>query len=115
MKISLKEFIPRILSLKEIQIISKIVFPMCLPVVATYCVLTFVASWNDYLWPMLITGDDRMFTIQLKLLNFASNGGFEETVLKSAALLLTLFPVLIMYCFCQKQFVSGLNFSGVKE
>ena len=99
----------------EIQIISKIVFPMCLPVVATYCVLTFVASWNDYLWPMLITGDDRMFTIQLKLLNFASNGGFEETVLKSAALLLTLFPVLIMYCFCQKQFVSGLNFSGVKE
>lgn len=99
----------------EIQIISKIVFPMCLPVVATYCVLTFVASFNDYLWPMLITGDDRMFTIQLKLLNFAANGGYEETVLRSAALLITLFPVIIMYCFCQKQFVSGLNFSGIKE
>lgn len=99
----------------EIQIISRIVFPMCLPVIATYCILTFVAQWNDYLWPMLITGDDRLFTIQLKLLNFASNGGFEETVLKSAALIITLFPVVLIYCLCQKQFVSGLNFSGVKD
>lgn len=99
----------------EVQIISKIVFPMCLPVIATYCVLTFVAQWNDYLWPMLITGDDRMFTIQLKLLNFASNGGFEETVLSSASLILTLLPVIIMYICCQKQFVSGLNFGAVKE
>lgn len=99
----------------EVQIISKIVFPMCLPVVATYCILTFVGQWNDYLWPMLITGDDRLYTIQLKLLNFASNGGFEETVLSSAALIITLLPVLIVYFLCQKQFISGLNFSGVKE
>lgn len=98
----------------EIQILSLVVFPMCLPVVATYSVLTFVAQWNEYLWPMLITGDPSLYTIQLKLYNFPDYG-FEGTVLRSASLILTLLPVVIMYCFCQKQFVSGLNFSGVKE
>lgn len=99
----------------EIQTIFRIVLPMCLPVIASYCVLTFVAQWNDYLWPMLITGNDKLFTIQLKLLNFVSNGGYEETVLRAAALIITLIPVVIVYCCCQKQFVSGLNFSGIKE
>ncbi len=98
----------------EIKILALIVFPMCLPVVATYSVLTFVAQWNEYLWPMLITGDPELYTIQLKLYNFPDYG-FEGTVLRSASLILTLLPVVIMYCFCQKQFVSGLNFSGVKE
>ena len=63
---------------------------------------------------MLVTGDDALFTIQLKLMYFQSNGGFEETVLRSAALITTLVPVVIVYCCCQKQFVGGLNFSGDK-
>ena len=98
----------------ELTIILKFVLPMVLPVMATYFILTFVAQWNDYLWPMLVTGDDALFTIQLKLMYFQSNGGFEETVLRSAALITTLVPVVIVYCCCQKQFVGGLNFSGVK-
>ena len=98
----------------ELMIILRFVLPMCLPVMATYFILTFIAQWNDYLWPMLITGDDALFTIQLKLMNFSIGGGFEEVALRSAALIITLVPVVIVYCCCQKQFVGGLNFSGVK-
>ncbi|MGI6392200.1 MAG: carbohydrate ABC transporter permease [Candidatus Izemoplasmatales bacterium] len=99
----------------EWQILIRIIFPMSLPVMSTYAILTFVAQWNDYLWPMLITGNDDLFTIQLKLLNFASNGGFEETVLRSASLILTMLPVIIIYSIFQRKFVNGLNFSGIKE
>lgn len=99
----------------EFQVLTKVVFPMSLPVMSTYCILTFVAQWNDYLWPMLITGNDDLFTVQLKLLNFASNGGYEETVLRAASLIITMIPVIIIYSFCLDKFVSGLNFTGVKE
>lgn len=50
----------------ELTIILKFVLPMVLPVMATYFILTFVAQWNDYLWPMLVTGDDgRVYTYDL--------------------------------------------------
>lgn len=98
----------------ELRILFQIVLPMCMPVLTTYFILTFVAQWNDYLWPMLVTSDSSLFTIQLKLYNFNIGGGREEEVLKAAALISTLIPIIIVYILCQKKFVGGLNFSGVK-
>lgn len=98
----------------ELKILFKIVLPLAMPVISTYIVLTFVAQWNDYLWPMLITGDDAMFTVQLKLYNYDNGGGYLGGAYKSAALIMTLLPVLVVYFCCQKKFVGGLNFSGVK-
>lgn len=99
----------------EIKKLFKIVLPMCLPVLATYFILTFVAQWNDYLWPMIITSDPDLFTIQLKLTEFSEYyGGFADTVLRAAALIFTLIPVIIVYLCCQKQFVEGLSVTGMK-
>lgn len=99
----------------ELTKLFKIVLPMCLPVLATYFILTFVAQWNDYLWPMIITSDPDLFTIQLKLTEFSEYyGGFADTVLRAAALILTLVPVIIAYLCCQKQFVEGLSVTGMK-
>ncbi|MDE7406128.1 MAG: carbohydrate ABC transporter permease [Clostridiales bacterium] len=99
----------------ELKKLFKIVLPMCLPVLATYFILTFVAQWNDYLWPMIITSDPDLFTIQLKLTEFSEYyGGFADTVLRAAALIFTLIPVIIVYLCCQKQFVEGLSVTGMK-
>ena len=98
----------------ELKILFTIVLPLCFPVISTYIVLNFVAQWNDYLWPMLITGDSAMFTIQLKLYNFAGSSDWGETVYKAASLIISLIPVLIVYFCCQKKFIGGLNFSGIK-
>ena len=98
----------------ELKILISIVLPLCFPVISTYIVLNFVAQWNDYLWPMLITGDSAMFTIQLKLYNFAGSTDWGETVYKAASLIISLIPVLIVYFCCQKKFIGGLNFSGIK-
>ncbi len=99
----------------EIRKLFKIVLPMCLPVLATYFILTFVAQWNDYLWPMVITSDPDLFTIQLKLTEFSEYyGGFADTVLRAAALIITLVPIIIVYLCCQKQYVEGLSVTGMK-
>lgn len=99
----------------ELTKLFKIVLPMCLPVISTYFILTFVAQWNDYLWPMVITSDPDLFTIQLKLTEFSEYyGGFGDTVLRAAALIITLVPVIIIYICCQKQFVEGLSVTGMK-
>ncbi len=98
----------------ELKILFSIVLPLCFPVISTYIVLNFVAQWNDYLWPMLITGDSSMFTIQLKLYNFAGSTDWGETVYKAASLIISLIPVLVVYFCCQKKFIGGLNFSGIK-
>ena len=88
---------------------------MCLPVLSTYFILTFVAQWNDYLWPMVITSDPDLFTVQLKLTEFSMYyGDYGDTVLKAAALVITVLPVVIIYALCQKQFVEGLSVTGMK-
>ena len=99
----------------ELQKLFKIVLPMTLPILATYFILTFVGQWNDYLWPMVVTSDSDLFTIQLKLKEFNPYyGGFADEVLKNAASIFTLVPVIAVYLTCQKQFVSGLSISGMK-
>ena len=99
----------------ELTKLVQIIFPMTLPVLATYFIMTFVAQWNDYLWPMVVTSDSDLYTIQLKLKEFNPYyGGFADEVLKNAASIFTLVPVLVVYLTCQKQFVSGLSISGMK-
>ncbi len=99
----------------ELTKLFKIVLPMSMPVIATYFILNFVAQWNDYLWPMVVTSDPDLFTIQLKLTEFTSYyGGFADNILRAAALIFTLVPVIIIYLCCQKQFVEGLSVTGMK-
>jgi len=99
----------------EITKLFKIVLPLTLPVIATYCILTFVAQWNDYLWPMIITNDSNLFTLQLKLKEFNPYyEGYADEILKSAAFTMTIVPVVIVYLINQKRFVSGLSITGMK-
>lgn len=99
----------------EIGKLFKIVFPMCIPVMATYVILTFVAQWNDYLWPMIITNDRSLYTVQLMLKEFNPYyQGYADEILKSAAVIFTIVPVVLVYVSCQDKFVSGLSISGLK-
>ncbi len=99
----------------ELGKMFRIVLPMSMPVMATYIVLTFVAQWNDYLWPMVITNNRSLFTVQLMLKEFNPfYAGYADEILKSAALIFTIVPVVLVYIFCQDKFVSGLTISGMK-
>lgn len=99
----------------EIRKIFQMVVPLSLPILATYWILTFVAQWNDYLWPMIVTNKREFFTVQLKLKEFNPYYfGFADETLKSAAHILTLVPVIVLYLLCQKQFIEGISVTGLK-
>lgn len=93
----------------------RIVLPLVMPVLATYFILTFVGQWNDYLWPMVVVQDSDLFTIQLKLKEFDTfYGSYSDEILRNAAAIFTIVPVLVVYLTCQKQFVSGISVTGMK-
>lgn len=99
----------------ELRRIFRIVLPLSLPVLTTYAIITFIAQWNEYLWPMVVTGNSDMFTVQLKLKEFNPYyQGFADEFLKSAAYTLTIVPVIIVYIFCQKKLIGGMSISGLK-
>jgi ABC-type glycerol-3-phosphate transport system permease component len=99
----------------EILKIFRIVLPMSMSVVATYVILSAIGSWNEYLWPDLVLNVEWLYTVQLKLMYFQMwTGESREYILRSAALISTVFPVVVIYIIFQKQFVQGMSISGLK-
>lgn len=99
----------------EVQKIFKIILPLSMPIVGTYCILTFIAIWNDYLWPMIVLRTSDMFTLQLKLMQFSPMfADTRDQILKSAGLIAVLFPVILVYIFFQRYFIQSVNTTGIK-
>jgi len=99
----------------ELRRIFSIVLPLSLPIVSTYCILTFTATWNDYLWPMIVLRTSDSFTLQLKLKVFSPMfGTSRDQILMSAGLMLALIPIIVMYLAFQRNFIEGASVSGLK-
>lgn len=99
----------------EMGIFFKIVLPMSTPVIATYFILTYTQMWNDYLWPMIVANREEVFTVQLSMNTFQTNfqTGY-DLILESAALIMTLAPIVIVFLIFQKKFVEGISTTGLK-
>ncbi len=104
----------------DMKILIHLIIPMSMPAIATYCIITFVGQWNEYLWPQLALNSVSPFDpIQIKLLMYRPtiNGSENHpyaSVLRVAATMITLLPVLVFYFAFQKHFTEGINISGLK-
>ena len=90
-----------------------IVVPISRPVVITGALLTFVGSWNAFLWVLIMTDTASMRTIPVGLQNFTINSGTIFNQLMAAATF-SMLPIVIAFMFLQKYFVGGLFRSGIK-
>jgi len=102
----------------EWSIFWRIVMPMARPVLAVMFLLDFVAAWNDYFWPYLVTNSKDMMTIQVGLISLVGvDQGFtlqlDYGVIMAGALLASL-PVIILFIALQRFFVQGLTLGAVK-
>lgn len=91
-----------------------IMLPIARPVMSVLAIFSFMWRWNDYLWPLLVIRDNKLFTLQLALANF--NGEYSvdwESLL--AMSVVSMIPVLIVFLIFQKQFIKGMVTSGMKE
>ena len=91
----------------------RIVAPNSLGIVAAVGTITFIGSWNGFLWPMLIGQDDATRTVQVSLSRYltSSNVKFPEVF---AGAMLSIIPVLIVFLFLQRWLVKGIETSGIK-
>ncbi len=95
------------------RFLTAVVLPMSKPVLMTATLLTFVTSWNEFLWPLLVTTTPRWRPLGVGLYTFISEAG-PQTHLLMAGAVITILPVLVVYFLTQKQFTEGIATSGLK-
>ncbi|TDQ02361.1 MULTISPECIES: carbohydrate ABC transporter permease [unclassified Leifsonia] len=97
----------------EWRIFFRVILPMSGPILAVQVVLTFIAGWNSFLWPLIIANDQNLYTLSvgLSLLNqqIATNPS-----LQMAASTLMVVPILIVFVVFQRYVVQGFALSGLK-
>lgn len=92
----------------EIRIFREIVLPNCAPAIATLSILTFRSQWDNLLWPLLVAQSEKMKTLPLYIVKFASEKYTDEGAMMAVAVLASI-PMLLLFFTMSKYFVSGAS------
>jgi multiple sugar transport system permease protein len=92
----------------------RIMIPLSRPILATLAIFTFMWSWNNYLWPLIVTNRIEIRTLQYGLAMFKEEGGLNWGQLMAGTTIATI-PILVMFLAMQKQFIRGITLTGLKE
>ncbi|WP_267615579.1 carbohydrate ABC transporter permease [Enterococcus faecium] len=104
----------RIDGLSEFNIFLKIMLPLSKPTLLSLGIFTLMNSWNDLLYPLILTSSSKMRTLPAGLALFTGqNISFYGPVM--AGTVISILPLLVVYIFAQKYFVQGTAMSGMKE
>ncbi len=99
----------------ELQILTKIFWPLSKPAMITVGIITFMASWNEVLWPMMVVRKQSMMTMPQMLTLFSVGGQAEsQWGVEMAAAMILVVPIVAAYVFFQKYFIEGIASSGIK-
>ena len=91
----------------------KIMLPSCKPILMTLGLLTFVGSWNNYFYPLIILNTDAKFTVPLIVSSFRGVYTVQWELLMAASTA-AIAPVVILFLVAQKYFVDSITLSGIK-
>ncbi|WP_157338742.1 carbohydrate ABC transporter permease [Paenibacillus lutrae] len=103
----------RIDACSEFGIFWKVILPMAKPGLAVLAIFTFVASWNEFFWPFLITNSDSMRTIQVGLASFVFAEATDFGAIMAGATIGAL-PMLVLFFSLQRYFLQGITIGAVK-
>ena len=95
------------------QVFVRVALPLCIPSLATLSITTFMESWNDYLWPLLMLSDKNKMTLPIALSTLNGQYATEYNVLMAGSLI-SMIPIIIIYVIAQKQFKYGMMAGGIK-
>lgn len=100
----------------EFRTFFQIVLPLCKAPLATLAIFTFMGSWNSFLWPLIISQDDSMYTLPVSLALFSAEAGGHgaDYGLQMAGSFLIVIPVLVLFIAMQKHFIQGITMTGIK-
>jgi len=105
----------RVDGLGDLQILFKIVWPLSRPVMITVGIITFMNTWNEALWPLIVIRNQQLMTMPQMVTIFTVSGMAEAQLgIKLAAATLMALPVVIAYAFFQRYFVESMATTGMK-
>jgi multiple sugar transport system permease protein len=104
----------RIDGASELRIFTRIVLPLCGPALATLAILTFLGSWNNFLWPLVVAQSESMYTlpVALSLYSVGQNATNYGVLLAGSTLVIA--PVLVLFLALQRYFIQGIAATGIK-
>ena len=103
----------RIDGASEWRIFTGIVLPLLRPVVVTLALFTFLASWSDFLWPLIVITDQSLYTLPVALAAISREHA-RDTELMMAGAVVTTAPVLLLFLALQRHYFSGVLAGSIK-
>ena len=97
----------------EFRIFLTVVVPLLTPVLATLAIFSFLGSWNDFMWPLIVLGDSHLHTLPVALASL-SREHVQDNELMMAGSVVTVLPVLILFLSLQRYYMQGLLVGSVK-
>jgi multiple sugar transport system permease protein len=97
----------------EWRIFVTIVLPLLKPIVITLAIFTFLASWNDFMWPLIVLSDQAWQTAPVALAAL-SREHVQDNELMMAGSVVTILPVLLLFLALQRHYLEGLLLGSVK-
>ncbi|EPC2790060.1 carbohydrate ABC transporter permease [Listeria monocytogenes] len=97
----------------EFYIFWRIVIPISRPVLAVQGILTFIAGWNSFLWPLIIANDEKFYTLSVGLQLLKGQYG-SNYALQMAGATFMVIPIILIFMTFQKYILKGFSVSGMK-
>jgi sn-glycerol 3-phosphate transport system permease protein len=97
----------------HLRFLTRVAIPLVRPTMAALAVFSFLAAWNQYLWPLLVTKDDRLRTVQIGLKQLRATN-LDQINVTFAGTVLAFIPLVILLLIFQKQLVRGLTAGAVE-
>ena len=104
----------RIDGASEWRIFLRVIMPLCGPAVATLAILTFLGSWNNFLWPLVVATSEDKYTLPVALALYSVGQNASQYGLMMAGAVVVVVPVLTIFIALQRYFVQGIALTGIK-
>jgi sn-glycerol 3-phosphate transport system permease protein len=97
----------------HLRFLVRVAVPLARPTIAALAVFSFLSAWNQYLWPLLVTRDDQLRTVQIGLKQLRATS-IDQVNVTFAGTVIAFIPLVILLLIFQKQLVRGLTAGAVK-
>ncbi len=97
----------------NLQILRYVVLPMCRPTIATVTIMTGLSSWNNYIWPLVVSGSEKTSQIAVALTGIVRDAIYGKGI-QFAGYVCASLPIILLFIFANKSFVAGLSQGAVK-
>jgi len=97
----------------EFRIFFQIVLPALKPILVTLAIFSFLAAWNDFMWPLIVLSDADLYTLPVALASL-SREHVQDNELMMAGSVVTVLPVLVLFLVLQRYYMQGLLVGSVK-